>query len=293
MATTALLTPRSRSEILLAMSKSNHQQIPGTRRVARSARRRHPGAWAPIVAKRTSPPSAEVVALYSYRCSTARISRDGEWSEILSTSGKSFKGAFSRGPGLLLAIYPYDRTSLTSRTSIFASKPRSRTDSTARICVPNHRKERGVGTSTLHMIAGTDQGEINTGDFQNLQRCLDVLAKADPVVPIKPGEWFTEEVIADGDIITVIVQGIEVVKFKLLHRKLTSGAIGLICRGNSRVVFRKIEIKELKGAGVGGSPASGGESEKVPETVDWGRMARILGQCAWRIEDDQIVQNDS
>ena len=36
------------------------------------------------------------------------------------------------------------------------------------------------------------------------------LAQAAPVVPINPGEWFTEEVIADGDVITVIVQGVEV-----------------------------------------------------------------------------------
>jgi hypothetical protein len=141
------------------------------------------------------------------------------------------------------------------------------------------------------LIAGTAQGENNTGCLRfSMPGFPTSLANADPVIPIRSGEWFTEEVIADGDVITVVVKGVEVVKFKLLHHKLKSGAISLLRRGNSKVVFRKIEIKKLNGTGARGSSASGGESEKVSEPFDWSRMARISGQGTWRIEDDQLVQ---
>ena len=72
------------------------------------------------------------------------------------------------------------------------------------------------------------------------------LAQPDPVVPIKPGEWYVMEVIANGDVITVNVRGTEVVKYQILHHKLKSGAIGLECPPNLKVVFRKIEIKQLR-----------------------------------------------
>jgi Domain of Unknown Function (DUF1080) len=116
------------------------------------------------------------------------------------------------------------------------------------------------------------------------------LDKADPVVPIKPGEWFTEEVIADGDVITVLVQGIEVAKFKNIRHKMMSGAIGLMCRGNSKVVFRKIEIKELNGVGVDGPPARGGGPGKIQVTADWIRAARIWGGGHWQVEGADLVQ---
>jgi hypothetical protein len=118
-------------------------------------------------------------------------------------------------------------------------------------------------------IAGTNPDENNTGCLRFSMPGIGMtLAKADPVVPIELGEWFTEEVIADREVITVIVKGIEVAKFKILHHKLVSGAIDLTCRGNSRVVFRKIEIKKLNGAGLGALPVSGVESDKVQGPFD-------------------------
>jgi 3-keto-disaccharide hydrolase/F5/8 type C domain-containing protein len=150
-------------------------------------------------------------------------------------------------------------------------------------------ERNGASAQYVTFIAGTDPGEFNTGDLR-ISEMPGILAKADPVVPIKPGEWFTEEVIADGDVITVIAQGVEVVKFKLSHRKMMSGAIGLICRGNSKVVFRKIELRKLKGAGAGGSPSNGVISGKVPELVDWSRTAKIRGKGNWQIEGDELVQ---
>ena len=157
-------------------------------------------------------------------------------------------------------------------------------------------ESNGESARYLAYIAGTVDEVGKTGSLRFTMRGVPsthtlalTLAEADPVVPIKPGEWFTEEVIVDGDVITAIVRGIEVAKFKILDRKLTSGAIGLSCRGNSRVVFRKIEIKKLDGAGVSGSPASDVESEKVPDLVNWTRMAAILGN-GWRIVGNELVQ---
>ena len=90
--------------------------------------------------------------------------------------------------------------------------------------------------------------------------------------------------------ITVIVQGVEVAKFRTLRRKLMSGAIGIQCRPNSRVVFRKIEIKKLNGPGVGGSSAGGAESEKAPMPIEWGRLARIRVRADdWRVDGDELV----
>jgi hypothetical protein len=112
-------------------------------------------------------------------------------------------------------------------------------------------ESNGGSASYMAHIAGTDQDKRSTGclSFSMIGTRPIILAEADPVVRLEPGEWFTEEVIADGNVISVIVKGVEVVKHKILQRKLISGAIGLQCRGNSRVVFRKIEIKKLIGAG--------------------------------------------
>ena len=153
------------------------------------------------------------------------------------------------------------------------------------------RITEGEGASGMYLahIAGTDQGEIATGSLRCSMFGQIMLAKADPVVPIKPGEWFTEEVIADGEILTVIVNGSEVAKFKILQRKLMSGAIGLLCRGHSGVAFRKIEIKKLNGPGLDGSPAGGVESEKAPDRVDWSHMAFITGGADWQLDGNELV----
>ena len=139
---------------------------------------------------------------------------------------------------------------------------------------------------------GTNQGEEETGCLSIFDRGSPpiTLAKADPVIPIKPGEWFTEEVIADGNVITVIVKGVVVAKFKLFSRKSTSGAIGLLCRGNSKVAFRRVEIKKLIGPGAAGSAESGIELGTPQQPLDSGRVARFSGGAAWQIEGDELVQ---
>jgi hypothetical protein len=154
-------------------------------------------------------------------------------------------------------------------------------------------ESNGESVNYIAYIGGTAGVENLTGclSFQhkngNAPLATTKLAQAAPVVPINPGEWFTEEVIADGDVITVIVQGVEVARREIPHRKLMSGTIELVCRSNSRVVFRKIEIKELpmpsrrKGVKVGAAspsltsePAAGGE---VNSGTDGGSVGSSTG----------------
>jgi WD40 repeat protein len=139
------------------------------------------------------------------------------------------------------------------------------------------------------IIGGTGGAEnardVQTGSLRFLETptATVTLVTPDPVVPIKPGEWFTEEVIADGDVITILVKGTEVAKFKLVHKKLLSGAIGLLCRPNSKVAFRRIEISELERNG-------GGGSEKTSSSFDTSRTARVGPRGHWQIENDELVQ---
>jgi hypothetical protein len=146
-------------------------------------------------------------------------------------------------------------------------------------------------------IAGTDQGDENTGSLRYHAHKLGgpgaialTLAKANPVLPIRPDQWFTQEVIADGNLITVMVRGIEVSKFKVLDRQLMSGPIRISCRRNCKVEFRKIEIRELKRTAASGSP-EGVEARKGPELVDWPRLATITGSDNWQIVGNELVQN--
>lgn len=97
-------------------------------------------------------------------------------------------------------------------------------------------------------IPGSAATGTRTGDLERWTAGRkSSLAKASEVIPIRPGEWFTQEVIADGDTVTVLVQGKEAVKYKDPDRTLSVGAIALFCRGKSTVMFRKVEIKELSG----------------------------------------------
>ncbi len=117
-----------------------------------------------------------------------------------------------------------------------------------------------------------------------------ILGRPDSVPAINPGEWFMEEVIANGDFITILVKGTEVIKFKDLHHRLSSGAIGLLCRNDSKVAFRKIEIRELSGVGSPGKPPDGSASDSSGATFNSSRTASVGPAGHWQIENDQIVQ---
>ncbi len=71
-----------------------------------------------------------------------------------------------------------------------------------------------------------------------------LLADAAKVTP-EPGEWFVLEVIAEGNHLRVLIEGKTVVDYTDANKTFTVGRIGLVCRPNSVLRFRKIEIKEL------------------------------------------------
>jgi WD40 repeat protein len=93
-----------------------------------------------------------------------------------------------------------------------------------------------------------------------------------------------EEVIADGDVITILVKGTEVAKFRVLRRELRSGAIGLQCRADSKVAFRKVEIREL-------APAVGAAATSA--RFDPRRTARVGSAGHWQIEGDELLHATS
>jgi hypothetical protein len=62
---------------------------------------------------------------------------------------------------------------------------------------------------------------------------------------LKPGAWFALEVIADGNHLRVLIEDKTVVDYTDRNETFTVGRLGLVCRGNATVKFRKVEIKEL------------------------------------------------
>lgn len=63
-------------------------------------------------------------------------------------------------------------------------------------------------------------------------------------------EWFTQEVIADGNHVTILVNGKQVVDWIDPENRFTSGHLALQHNSGSNgrdtvVQFRKIEVKEL------------------------------------------------
>src|SRR5207253_1660335 len=62
---------------------------------------------------------------------------------------------------------------------------------------------------------------------------------------INSGEWFTLEIIADGNRHRVLVDGKETLDFRDPASEFSGGTIALRLTLNSRLECRKIEIKEL------------------------------------------------
>lgn len=91
-------------------------------------------------------------------------------------------------------------------------------------------------------IAGTAAGE--TGKTGDLYKGADLLVDA-PEVRVKPGEWFTQEVIVRGKQISVLVNGKSVLKYEEKAGPLPPAPLALMCRGESTVRFKKVEVKEL------------------------------------------------
>jgi hypothetical protein len=64
-------------------------------------------------------------------------------------------------------------------------------------------------------------------------------------VPLKAGEWFTLEILAEGKHLRVLVNGETVSDHEERNELFTAGRFGLYCQGNTELRFRTMEIKEL------------------------------------------------
>jgi hypothetical protein len=92
-------------------------------------------------------------------------------------------------------------------------------------------------------INATHRDTIRTGSLY-FPKIPEVLVRN--VAPHKPGEWFTQEVIADGNHIVIMVNGKKTVDWKDPNNTYRSGHFAL--QGHdpgTEVKFRKIEVKEL------------------------------------------------
>ncbi len=92
-------------------------------------------------------------------------------------------------------------------------------------------------------INATHHDTIRTGSLY-LRDVKEVLVEN--VAPHKPDEWFKQEVMADGDHITITVNGKKTVDYKDPKKAYTKGHFAL--QGHdpgTTVKFRRIEVREL------------------------------------------------
>jgi serine/threonine protein kinase len=72
-------------------------------------------------------------------------------------------------------------------------------------------------------------------------------------ISLQTDAWFALEVIAEGNHLRVLIDGKTVVDYIDANETFMVGRLGLVCRGNAVVRFRKLEIKELPSARPGPS----------------------------------------
>ncbi|HTU19359.1 MAG TPA: family 16 glycoside hydrolase, partial [Gemmataceae bacterium] len=109
-------------------------------------------------------------------------------------------------------------------------------------------RQGSTGWYIVHIDGTRPSPGDHTGDLGFCTKGLThptSLAPANPVIPLKPGQWFTVEIIAKGAKLTVLIKGKVVASFEDQQRRFSFGVIHLVCRGNSKVHFRKVEIKEF------------------------------------------------
>jgi hypothetical protein len=90
-------------------------------------------------------------------------------------------------------------------------------------------------------INSTGRDPVKTGSLYGFKDCLvkDIL--------VKPGEWFTQEVIAEGNHIIIKVNGKVTVDTTDKDNKFSEGHFAIQQHDpGSKVYVRKVEVKELK-----------------------------------------------
>jgi len=114
-------------------------------------------------------------------------------------------------------------------------------------------KKSGGGQGYEVQIRDKDPGHYSGGSF--LTASLVSVQKAPETAKIKPGEWNTFEITAQGDHFVIVYNGQQVVDAH--DSKLKNGAIGLQlahpedARG-ADIEFRSIKVKRLSGGGTTG-----------------------------------------
>ncbi len=115
------------------------------------------------------------------------------------------------------------------------------------------RFEKGYPAGYEAQINSTHPDPAKTGTLYGLATVTEML--------VKPDEWFTQEVIAEGNHIRILVNGKQVVDFVDAKNSYTKGHLALqhhkSAGGKDTVVqFRKIEVKELTDGRGGTAPAT-------------------------------------
>jgi len=119
--------------------------------------------------------------------------------------------------------------------------------------VAGEKKKGGGGQGYEVQIRDKDPGNYTGGSF--LTGSLVNVGKAPATAKIKPGEWNTIEITAQGDHFVIIYNGEKVVDGH--DTKLSSGGIGLQlahpedARGKD-IEFRSIKVKRLTGGATSG-----------------------------------------
>jgi hypothetical protein len=128
--------------------------------------------------------------------------------------------------------------------------------------IPNVLMTRRRDYGNFHLRAeakvsdkGTGGVQLRVNEFSGYQAdingsILKLLAKGGPAVLAKsaaplvpPDTWFTLDVIAEGPIVTVQVNGVKSAEIRSADSRI--GPIGLAAGANTELRFRKVEIKEL------------------------------------------------
>jgi len=109
----------------------------------------------------------------------------------------------------------------------------------------------GFPTGYEAQINATHSDPVKTGSLypdsrtslKNFRNKITVLNTA----PHKPDEWFTQEVIAVGPKITILVNGTKTIEWEDPEKRYLKGHFALQAHDPGSVMtFRKVEVKELK-----------------------------------------------
>ncbi len=154
--------------------------------------------------------------------------------------------------------------------------------------VPDHKFAAGYTTSINGLtkgleLAGLVGNQLLNGGYRGVPQLRDV-----PLFRPQPGEWFTLEIICQGNHLITKVNGVE--RVNVIDASYSeAGNILLIAVTQPAIEFRKIEIKELKGDA---APPLAVARDFVPlfngkDLTGWKKHPRQGGN--WAVENGLLV----